>query len=196
MQDLMHRVSMSSRNISLTPAVKRYIQKKIAFIKRFDKYIDRIDIVVNQNKAESEDIAYEISTHVKKDLVHIEEKGRDLYSVIDIAHDRLKAAMEKYKDKLTDHEIKDDFHDNQQDVDEYAIPGSEAIDHINASYEPSITRKKTYIDDKPMLPSEAIEQMELLQHTCFLFKNSESNTYAMVYKEPNGSYVLVEPEHT
>ena len=45
-----------------------------------------------------------------------------------------------------------------------------------------------------MHEEEAIEQMELLGHTFFMFFNPERNTVQVVYKRDNGGYGLLDPE--
>ena len=56
-----------------------------------------------------------------------------------------------------------------------------------------IIKRKT-IEVKPMDEEEAILQMELLGHQFYLFKNSDTNKEAVVYKRKNGGYGLMEAE--
>ena len=46
----------------------------------------------------------------------------------------------------------------------------------------------------PMTAEEAILQMNLVGHDFFMFFNSETETYNVVYRRHNGSYGLIEPE--
>ena len=47
---------------------------------------------------------------------------------------------------------------------------------------------------KPMDPEEACVQMELLGHTFFVFRNSETDEVNVVYKRKDNTYGLIEPE--
>ena len=47
---------------------------------------------------------------------------------------------------------------------------------------------------KPMTVEEAIVQMELLDHSFFLFLNSASSEYNVLYCRQNGDYGIIEPE--
>jgi len=47
---------------------------------------------------------------------------------------------------------------------------------------------------KPMSLDEAIDQMELLGHTFFLFSNADSNELNLLYRRKDGNYGLIEPE--
>ena len=46
---------------------------------------------------------------------------------------------------------------------------------------------------KPMEVEEAILQMNMLDHTFFVFRNAESGEINVVYKRHDGNYALIEP---
>ena len=45
-----------------------------------------------------------------------------------------------------------------------------------------------------MSPEEACIQMELLQHSFYVFLNAETDEVNVVYKRKNNTYGLIEPE--
>ena len=47
---------------------------------------------------------------------------------------------------------------------------------------------------KPMSVDDAIEQMELLGHDFFLFYNSATKEYNLLYRRKDGNYSMIEPE--
>ena len=47
---------------------------------------------------------------------------------------------------------------------------------------------------KPMEVDEAILQMNMLDHTFFVFRSAESGQINVVYKRHDGNYALIEPE--
>ena len=55
-----------------------------------------------------------------------------------------------------------------------------------------VKRKK--IEVKPMNEEEAILQMELLGHEFYMYKDSETNKPAVVYKRKDSNYGLIESE--
>ena len=57
-----------------------------------------------------------------------------------------------------------------------------------------VVRKKQF-DLKPMTSDEAIMQMELLEHTFFVFLNSETDTVNVVYKRKDNDYGLLETRY-
>ena len=61
------------------------------------------------------------------------------------------------------------------------------IKHINV-----LKRKK--VEVKPMNEEEAILQMELLNHQFYMYKDSDTNKVAVVYKRKDGGYGIIESE--
>lgn len=57
----------------------------------------------------------------------------------------------------------------------------------------SIVRVKRF-NVKPMFPEEAIEQMELLGHSFFVFWNAGDDRMSVLYRRNDGDYGLLEPE--
>ncbi|MDR1028787.1 MAG: sigma 54 modulation/S30EA ribosomal C-terminal domain-containing protein, partial [Clostridiales Family XIII bacterium] len=62
-----------------------------------------------------------------------------------------------------------------------------------AEQELAIVKRKKF-ELLPMSPEEAILQMELLQHTFFVFLNMETEGIGVVYKRVDGNYGLLETE--
>ncbi|HCX78936.1 MAG TPA: ribosome-associated translation inhibitor RaiA, partial [Firmicutes bacterium] len=59
--------------------------------------------------------------------------------------------------------------------------------------EPRIVKTKRFAL-KPMLPDEAVLQMNLLGHDFFMFTNAESNQANVVYRRKDGNFGLIEPQ--
>ena len=57
----------------------------------------------------------------------------------------------------------------------------------------SIVRVKTF-SFKPIFPEDAIEQMELLGHSFFVFWNAGDEKVNVIYRRNDGNYGLIQPE--
>jgi putative sigma-54 modulation protein len=57
----------------------------------------------------------------------------------------------------------------------------------------SIVRVKTF-SFKPIFPEDAIEEMELLGHTFFVFRNASDERVNVIYRRNDGNYGLIQPE--
>ena len=58
---------------------------------------------------------------------------------------------------------------------------------------PKIERSKRF-EVRPMSAEEAVMQMELLDHSFFVFRNDTTELINVVYKRKDGSFGLIEPE--
>lgn len=54
-----------------------------------------------------------------------------------------------------------------------------------------ITKRKTF-EMKPMTESEAICQMNLLNHPFFMFYNADMENMCVIYKRKNGTYGIIQ----
>ena len=70
---------------------------------------------------------------------------------------------------------------------------SPEMEESDDSSEGQVVRTKRF-PMKPMTVEEAIEEMRNLGHSFFLFNNSASELYNVVYRRRSGGYGLIEPE--
>ena len=67
------------------------------------------------------------------------------------------------------------------------------LDKDEEKEDKKIVKRKT-IEVKPMNEEEAILQMELLGHQFYMYKDSETNKPAVVYKRNDSNYGIIESE--
>ena len=65
---------------------------------------------------------------------------------------------------------------------------------IAVSAEEEIVKAKKF-PLRPMSPTEATLQMDLLGHSFFVFRNSETGQTNVVYRRKEGGFGLLEPEN-
>ena len=115
-------------------------------------------------------------------IIRAEETSTDMYVSIDLVEEVIERQLRKYKNKLIQKE---------QNVAQFS-KGFVDEDTYDEE-EISIIRSKKFAM-KPMDPEEACVQMELLGHTFFVFRNSETDEVNVVYKRKDNTYGLIEPE--
>ena len=179
-----------SKKTTITDAIRTKIENTLG---RLEKYInDDTDVKVKIDvKKKNQKIEVTIFT---KDsfIIRAEESREDLYSAIDLIHDKLYKQLRKYKTQLMkknkkNESIKFDNDNNESirfdNIEEYV---DYDIDNENI-----IKRRKEFKIDKPMTPEEAIMQMDLLEHNFFVFRSLETENINIVYKRHDG-YGLIE----
>lgn len=168
------KYSFRGDKVEVTDAIKDYAQDKLS---KMDKYFDtpenvsaKVVISVRGREQKVEITILNGSYDLRAEVSH-----SDLYAAIDLAIDKLEGQMRKFKTKLMSRERVEMIYDFFED-DQFT--------------EEIVKRKKVFL--KPMDEEEAITQMELLGHTFFVFKNSDTNEINVLYKRYDGKYGVIE----
>ncbi len=171
--------------IEVTKAIQDYAKEKIGRIEKYlgDSERVRATVVVSV-KGHNQKV--EVTIPLKSIILRAEETKDDLYAAIDVVSEKLERQIRKNKTKLISKKMK-------EKLDKELVYAE--IDSIEDEEEENekIVKRKT-VEVKPMSEEEAILQMELLEHQFYIFKDAETNKYAVVYKRKEGNYGIIESE--
>ncbi|WP_026369409.1 ribosome hibernation-promoting factor, HPF/YfiA family [Kallotenue papyrolyticum] len=183
-------IQLRSRNGKVSERQRAYIEEKLG---KLERYLDGIgDVVVElsrvqQRSAGEVHIVQATLQTAQGTILRAEERDSDVFAAIDALHDSLQRQITRYKDR---HYRRGKI--RRQGGEVVAVDSLGAEEH-NAAEAPQIVRTKTFAY-KPMYSDEAIEQMELLGHSFFVFTDAETNTVNVVYRRRDGNYGLIVPE--
>lgn len=101
------QVNIRANNLSLTPAIKSYIEEKMEAI---EKYLGNFPVIncdfeveLTTNHHHKGDIfRAEVNLSIPKELLRVEKTEADLYKAIDKVKDHLVDSIKKYKEKIVD----------------------------------------------------------------------------------------------
>lgn len=172
------KYNIRGKKIEVTDAIRDYMASKI---ERLEKYLDDNDEVeakaVVSTKGKEQKV--EVTIWSGKYNIRAEESSDDLYAAMDLVIDKLERQFKKYKDKINDKRRKETI----KEIDTEDIKDLEEKEVI-------VRRKEVYL--KPIDEEEAIIQMELLDHTFFVYKDINTNKINVVYKRNDGDYGVIE----
>lgn len=165
--------------MKVTDAMKSYIEEKLG---KLEKYLEdsadiRATVVI---KVKGHNQIVEITIPLKSFILRSEESQEDFYAAVDKTVDKLERQIRKNKTRLMSKNTKT-----------YDFSFSEIEDYEEET-ENVIKRKK--VEVKPMDEEEAIIQMELLNHQFYMYKDSNTGSYSVVYKRKDGGYGIIESE--
>lgn len=172
-------ITIRGDKIKITEAMKNYIEEKL---QKLNKYLENssnihANVVV---KVKNYDQIVEITIPLKSFILRSEESQDDFYAAVDKAVTKLERQIRKNKTRLMS---------RQEKSYDFSFVEFEEIEENDSKI---IKRKK--IEVKPMDEEEAIIQMELLNHQFYMYKDRETDKYAVVYKRKDGGYGLIESE--
>lgn len=197
-------VTVTGRNIDLTPALKDYLIEKLKRAqKHFDQPLDATALLsVAKNPSIANNQTAEVTLKVNGTVIRGEESTENMYASIDLVADKIERQLRKYKTRYWQRSSKTvrdsspvvlDEMGEEEDDGEYSMAVATKTAPGFEPSKPKIVRSKRF-PLKPMKPEEAASHMDLLGHDFFMFINSESGMVNTVYHRRDGNYGLIEPE--
>lgn len=167
--------------LKITDSMHAYIEEKLGKLEKYLKNSDEIraNVIV---KVKNHEQRVEITIPLKTYIVRAEETKDDFYAAVDKALDTLERQIRKNKTRIMSKQGKTSY-----DFDMSVIKTEKETE------EKKIVKRKS-VEVKPMDEEEAILQMELLGHQFYMYKDSNTNKTAVVYKRNDGNYGVIESE--
>lgn len=175
------KIILRGKNIEITDAIEKKVADKLS---KLDKYF-----IVSENveaKVLVRTYPYgqkiEVTIPTEYVLLRAEVVDEDLYNAIDLVIDKLEGQIRKYKTRL-----------NRKSKDNKLAFNIASIEPLEEEEEDVLVKTKT-INPKPMDMEEAIMQMELIGHSFFVYRDTETDSISIVYRRNDGDYGLIETE--
>ena len=170
---------ISGKNITVTEGLKTAVQDKLSKLERY--FTPDTEVVVTLS-VEKERQKIEVTIPTEYVLLRAEVVDQDLYNAIDLVIDKLEGQIRKYKTRL-----------NRKSKDNKLAFNLASIEPLDDEEEDVLVKTKT-ITPKPMDMEEAIMQMELIGHSFFVYRDTETDAISIVYRRNDGDYGLIETE--
>jgi len=200
-QFLERQVSISGKNLDLTPSLERHVHEKMKKLERIfgDHQAVTIDTVLYTGKA---GMTAEITVHAGGYVLRGESTTSDMYRSINEAVDRIEGQVRKLKTRAAKR-----LHDGAKpweaesprsaplDLGRAGGPGESSGEGLGEWLKAppvAVAKTKRFVV-KPMDVAEAAMQMELLGHDFFVFTDAETFEVRVLYRRKDGTYGLIEP---
>ena len=169
------------KGIDVTEGLRSKVEEKLGKLERYFTPDTEVHVTLSVKKDTQK---IEVTIPVKGHIIRTEQASNDMYVSIDLVEEVIERQLRRYKNKLVAKHQAEGL--SKAFIDE-EIDEEESGDELN------IIRSKRF-GIKPMFPEDACMQMELLDHSFFVFLNAETDEVNVVYRRKNGSYGLIEPE--
>jgi len=172
--------SIVGRKIELTDAIKNYIESAFTQLEKYNLDIIATKAIISTTKKNHKEVSeVEFTVQLaKRDTVVIKQADKDLYAAVDIAIDRVKKVLRRYKDKINN---KIHTHVNEKNSD-VSIP-----DIFNGDSEDDELIPADLYFDKPI---EIHEALEFLKNSDLMFVvfDDKDNRRRVVYRRKDGNF--------
>jgi ribosome hibernation promoting factor len=173
---------ITSKNMLVPDRLDEYVRRKIG---KLDRYLNdpaeaRVELSEESTKNVQQRQVVQVTIFKNGTIVRGEERAADMSTAIDAVVDKVERQIKRYKEKSVAKKRR--AQSMEEDIPTSLQPG-----------EPRIVRVKRF-PVPPISEEEAIDQMELLGHSFFVFHNQTNGKVNVVYKRDDGNYGLLEPE--
>lgn len=170
---------ITGRGTNITDGLRSAIEEKLGKLEHYFAPDTEVHVTL---KVEKDRQKVEVTVPVKGHIIRAEQVSDDMYVSIDLIEDIIERQLRKYKTKIVD---------SKQNVGSFTSEFMQEDDYEDEDVK--VIRTKRFAV-KPMDPEEACVQMELLNHSFYVFRNAETDEVNVVYKRKGGDYGLIEPE--
>lgn len=186
-------INVKGRNVEVTDTLRSYVDKKVQKLEKYFREIKSAEVILSVQRG-----MHIVEVQLEGDGILLrgeERRGTDMYGSIDQVVEKLETRVKKFKDRRYGKTVDEGPKEKEAIRDAtraQAYSTGESVGEAEFEEAPSIVRTKRFAM-KPMTADEAAQQMELLHHTFFVFRNAETEDVNVVYKREDGNYGLIEP---
>ena len=199
-------VRIKAKDFKVDEGLRGFIEARVA---KLDRFIGRgaeakMEIVHEHPRSGGERFTAQLTIAARQILLRAEEQHADARRAVDMAVDTMLGQIRRYHSKRTDRsrrpsvaefvtlpELDADDLAELRDMETFDVPRNGAT--LDTGSDLEIVRRKRFAL-KPMTSDEAIDQLELLGHTFFVFVNADEDAINVLYRRRNGAYGLIQPE--
>jgi putative sigma-54 modulation protein len=189
------KLVIHGKNIEITDAIREYVHQKIEkAVSHFQHITNEVDVhlSVARNPRITTKQAAEVTIYANGNIIRAEESSENLYASIDLVADKIARQLRKYKERRQDQKT------HAQPTNQALVPEPVAADLIGDRTPelPDEVIRTKYFPMPPMTLAEATEQLQLVGHDFYMFRNSESGEINVVYERNHGGYGVIQPRKT
>jgi len=185
-------ISINTHNVELTTRLQEHVERKTSRLDRFMPNLTEVRVELSSQNTKSA-VERQVAQITVRDnrgtILRAEERSNDMFAAIDAVVDKLYRRINRYRGKRRQGRR------GAASIDEQLVGEPlplEIEEEIVEQEEPTIVRHKRFAV-RPMVSEEAIDQMELLGHSFFVFFNVDDEAINVVYKRHDGNYGLLQP---
>ncbi|TAE54614.1 MAG: ribosome-associated translation inhibitor RaiA [Nostocales cyanobacterium] len=187
------KLVIHGKNIEITDAIREYVHQKIEkAVNHFQNITNEVDVhlSVARNPRISTKQAAEVTIYANGNIIRAEESSENLYASIDLVADKIARQLRKYKERRQDHKTQP-IPTNEAVMPE---PVADLIGDRTPELPGEVVRTK-YFSMPPMTLAEAQEQLQLVGHDFYMFRNVETGEINVIYERNHGGYGVIQPRN-
>ena len=191
------KLLIHGRNLEITPALRDYTQTKLErATSHFGDAVREADVhlSVARNPRVPQQTA-EVTVFANGTVIRAQERSENLYASIDLAAGKLARQLRRWKERHSDHHHSHGHsasHTPSTDVVNDASPVEDSLLQGREAELPNPGVRRKYFAMPPMSLDEARQQLDLIDHDFYLFREKDSDQLQVIYRRNHGGYGVIQ----
>jgi len=192
-------LTITANNTTLTDAIKKYAEKRLRILDRRFRDPVPVFLLIRKEQTRKEDERYiaEVTIRMKRGVIRGETRGDTPYTAIDNVSDTITRQISRYKTRYSTKSRKDAAGGLGLAVAEQ-LAHTAADDAMDENDVQTLAHGRLVRTKRHAMALESVEdaaeQMELLGHNFYVFRNKENGEINVVYQRHDDDYGLIVPQ--
>lgn len=191
-------LTIKSRNGKVSERQRGHIEAKMQKLVRYMDGITSATVELHTQQQRSAGEIHRVQVTLVGEhgvFLRAEEEASDLFVAVDEVEEVLERQIKRYKEKYwrKGRGRRSERGPVMEPESEPTTAAPEPTAPVEPPAERAVIRTKQF-SLRPIYVEDAIEQMELLGHTFFVFQDAESSRTSVLYRRRDGNYGLIVPE--
>jgi putative sigma-54 modulation protein len=187
-------VHIQGHNLKIHPTLEEYTLKKVDKLDHYLPNIQEVRVDLGREhvtRGENRSVAQITVRHQRGAILRAEERvAGEIEIALNLALDKMYRQIQRFKGKR-DRKGRERFSATMEELDNaQAIPD---IQEQAEEFADAVIARRKQVSVTAMTEEEAIEQMELLGHSFFIYYDANGGGLCVVYKRKDGNYGVLNP---
>ncbi|KAL8138643.1 hypothetical protein V2J09_004644 [Rumex salicifolius] len=208
------KLILQAKNFQVNDALRDYVEQKIGkAVRNYSQLVREVDVRLSTRESgKGPRRRCEVTLYTKRHgVVRAEEDAESTYASIDLVSSVVQRKLGRIKEKETDHgrhmkgvnRLKMREADPMRLLVEDTMPETlpvvkdKDIETSSQEYEEDLFQeivRTKYFDIPPLTVNEAVDQLEMIDHDFYAFRNEETGEINILYRRKAGGYGLIIPK--
>ncbi len=188
---------IQGRNIEITRSIKEHVANKLSSLDRHLPAITRVDVEMasESTRSQKDRVVVQVSLNVGGDLLRAQRRAGSARAAVNATVEALDRQVNRWKSQTYRSErlsrLAPDADSVRDSLDSESSPRpEEETEEFGTSGD--LVRIKRF-SMEPMTVEEAALQMQYLDHGFYMFLDSETDRYSVLYRRADNNYGLIQP---
>ena len=184
-------LQIQDRNLEISDQIKEHVTKKMRLIDRHLPNIGRADVEIasEATRSQKDRVVVQVTLNISGTLLRAPQLAANTKTAVNAVAQVLDRQIKRYKEQVyrSEREARGalEFDAEAGQANEWAT--QEALAGIELDRIGTLSRVK-HFDMEPMTVEQAALQMQRLDHTFYMFLDSETNLYSVLYMRGDANY--------